>query len=397
MKRRISGFSARTLRILRTCLGPAIPRQAWANASAYVWFLDAWFYQATDMAKKRKVPRPARQNSERTGAPKAVRPRSDNNRLTVFFTSVEAKFTEQPPAKPARPHQELENLAQHSRKKRLAWLQRPSLHIEIFAQVLLDEKVAELGGTIVGDKARQRVAERAQEVAAIAKELGWSDARLSMFKQIVVEYRREPTIENYSRVRRQFPEVEIQIGLFAGIDPLFSLEMEFQKQGIDPQLLAAILDGDEPSIDELCLQLIERLVLREKISKGEPGHIQKRSAAISDAMVNYLIVSILESFDWNDIECRIPASLVVLIRHQITGSKPDLHATYLSRKRLQNVALAVARELKPSEKLSINKLASIVDVPRSTAARWLKDKEFKDWLETGKKWVAEGLFKNLNR
>jgi hypothetical protein len=349
------------------------------------------------MAKKQKALRPERQNSERARARRAVRPPSGDNPLAIFFRSVEAKLTGQLPAKPARSHQELEKrLAKHAQKKRLAWLHRPQLHIEIFEQVSRDEKIAELGGTIVCENARQRVAERAQEVAETAKDLGWSDERLSMFKKIIVAYRREPTIENYSRVRRQFPEVEIEIALFGGLDSLFSLEKEFQEQGIDPQLVAAILDGDEPSIDELCLQLIERLVAREKISKRGPGHIQKRRAAISDAMVNYLVMNILESFDWNHMSC-VPGSLVMLIRHQLTGSNPDLHMTYLTRRRLQYVALSIAQGLKPSEKLSINKLASIAVIPRSTAARWLKDKEFKCWLETGKKWVAEGYFKNVKQ
>lgn len=207
-----------------------------------------------------------------------------------------------------------------------------------------------------------------------------------MFKHAIAGYRREPTLENYLRVRQKFPEVEIQIALFGGIDPLFELEPEFQKQDIDPQLIAASLDGDEPSIDALCLRLMECLVAREKISNRERGHIQKRRAAISDAMVNYLIVTILESFDWNEMEFRIPASLVILIRHQITGSNPDLHTTYLARQRLHNVAIFVAQNLKPDETLSINKLASFAGVTRSTAARWLKNKEFKGWLESARKW-----------
>ena len=75
---------------------------------------------------------------------------------------------------------------------------------------------------------------------------------------------------------------------------------------------------------------MERVVEREKIAKNEPGNIEKRRAAISDAMVNYLIVTILELCDWNEQEVRIPASLVVLIRHQLTGTNPDLHTAYLA-------------------------------------------------------------------
>ena len=243
----------------------------------------------------------------------------------------------------------------------------------------------------------RRKAERAHKVWAIAKKLRWSDKRLTMFKQVVVEFRRNQTIQNYLRVRRQFPEVEIQIGAFGGIDPLFMLENEFRKQGVDPELVAGSLDADEPSIDALCLRLMERMVEREKISKEEPGQMQKRRAAITDTMVNYLIVTILESLDWNEQEVRIPASLVMLIRHQLTGTKPDLHTAYLAKERLQNIAISVALNLQPNEKLSINKLASLAGIPRSTAARWLKDKEFKQWLEVGRIWAAEGAFKSVGK
>ena len=175
------------------------------------------------------------------------------------------------------------------------------------------------------------------------------------------------------------------------------MEKAFQVQGIDPQLVAGSLDSDEPSIDALCLHLMSAIIEREKISKNEPGHIQKRRAAITDAMVNYLIVTILESFDLNDREVRIPASLVVLIRHQLTGAKSDLHTSYLAKERRHNTAIFIARDLKPNEKLSINKLASLASIPRSTAARWLKDKEFREWLDVARIWVAEGLFKNVGQ
>jgi predicted transcriptional regulator len=87
----------------------------------------------------------------------------------------------------------------------------------------------------------------------------------------------------------------------------------------------------------------------------------------------------------------------VLIRHQLTGTKPDLHTAVLAKEQLQNTAIMVAQILKPNEKLSINKLASIANVPRSTAARLLKDKEFQQWLKTAQGWVADGLFSNLHK
>lgn len=350
------------------------------------------------MVKKRRIQRPERQKGAGTGEQELGRFRSGDNRLATYFEGVERRVTGQVPAKPARSSQELEDrLSRDTARRHLAWLQRPRLNAAIFSQVWLDEEIAKHGGKLVGDEAQKEARDRALKVSAIAKEFRWSKKRLTLFKQLVVDYRQKPTIENYLRVRRQFPEIEILIDEFGGIDPLFVLGKEFQDQGIDPQLIAECLDAYEPSIDALCLRLMERIIEREKISKNEPGHIEKRRAAIADAMVNYLIVTILESFDWNERRVRIPASLVVLIRHQLTGTKPDLHTSYLAKERLHNLAIMIAQELKPNEKLSINKLASLASIPRSTAARWLKDKEFKGWLDTARIWVADGLFENVGK
>jgi hypothetical protein len=105
----------------------------------------------------------------------------------------------------------------------------------------------------------------------------------------------------------------------------------------------------------------------------------------------------LESFDWNEEEVRIPASLVVLIRHQLTGTNPDLHATYLAREHKYQLAIGVAQILKPGEKLSISRLASIANIPRIRASRLLKDVDFIQWLELAKRWAAEGLFENARK
>jgi hypothetical protein len=320
-----------------------------------------------------------------------------DNRLAQFFATLEQRVTGETPKKPAQSPRELQDrVAQSATTKRLAWLSRPRLHTAIFAESLRDDEIAKFGAKPIGDALKQQ-RKRAQKITAITKQLRWSKERMGAFKRVVVDYRKNPTLENYLLVRREFPEVEIQIGEFGGIDALFTLENDFREQGVDPDLIAACLDADEPSIDALCLRLMEKLVEREKLSQGTPGYIQKRRAAISDALVNYLIVTILESFDWVEEEVRIPASLVVLIRHQLTGTNPDLHAAYLSREYKHNLAIMLAQILKPNDKLSINKLASIARIPRIRAARLLKDEDFMYWLELAKKWVAEGLFDKARR
>jgi len=186
-----------------------------------------------------------------------------------------------------------EEAAQH----RLAWLRRPLVYTAAFEDP--PENITELP---------DRIQKRRRRQAELTKQLGWSSKRLALFKKFVVAYRKAPTLENYILIRRRFPEVEIQIARFGGIDQLFALEDEFQRQGVDPLLVAGALDALEPNIDDLSLCLAECLVARSKLPRDGPGHIVQRRNAISDATVNYLIAVMLESLQ------RYEASLVVLVR-----------------------------------------------------------------------------------
>jgi hypothetical protein len=281
---------------------------------------------------------------------------------------------------------------------RLRWLRRPRLHTAIFEESWRNEKIAnELAkrGAVTQEMdafERKRV-KREQQIEEVKKSLGWPDERLALFKQFVVQYRKEQSIEHYVQIRRSFPEVEIQVSQFAGIDPLFALESELKRQGVNPDLVAAALDADEPSIDTLCLHLLELLIARNKLPNTGPGHIAMRRSAISDTTVNYLISTMLESFDRNEDIFRIPASFVVLVRHQLCGLRPDLHQEYLSTEKRHNMAFVVAQQLKPDEKLSINKLVEMTGIPRSTAARWLKDQEFRQLVDRGQRLIVDGLSK----
>jgi hypothetical protein len=292
--------------------------------------------------------------------------------------------------------EELEKrLAEQGEREHLSWSNRPRVHTAIFEEVARDEKVAELGFI---SKRPEKIAERARELDELAKTLGLSGERLALFKQLVVAYRKEPTIENYVRVRREFPDVEIQVGHFAGIDPLFALERKFRGQGIDPALIAGALDANKASIDALSLCLLERLIARGKLPKQGPQHIEERRNAISGTTVNYLISTMLEALDWNNEEIRMPASLVVLIREQLCGTNPDLHAEYLLREKRFNAAFAAAQHFyRTKEKISVRKLAAALSVKRSTAARWLADKEFLQDFEWHMKFVASKVFQQLLR
>ncbi len=265
----------------------------------------------------------------------------------------------------------LEGYDEHMWQNRLAWLRRPRVHTAAFVGPPQD--VLELP---------ENTAERTRQQSALSQMLGWSDERLATFKQLIGAYRHKPSIENYLLIRRAFPEVEIQIGRFSGIEPLFALEKDFEKQGVNPDLVAAALDADEPPVDALSLCLIERLVARGKLPKDGPGHIEKRRNAIRDATVNFLITTMLEGLDWHEEAFRVPASLIVLIREQLCGSNPDLYEAYLSREKRNNAAFVAAQLLQPGEKVSVRRLMQLTGTSRMTAARWLGDPSFRKMLES---------------
>lgn len=298
----------------------------------------------------------------------------------------------------------LDASAARAQQERLHWLNKPRLHTAIFAEARRDEELEELlanNGANFKDKndaevfARQKE-KRRHEINAKIGLLGWSLERLNSFTDAVVAYRENASIQNYLSIRREFPEVEIQVARFGGIEALFALEADFKDQGINPNLIAGALDGDEPSVDALCLRLLELISERDELPKNGPGYIERRRSAISDASISYLITTILEAYDWNEDVYRVPASLVVLIRHQLCGLRPDLEVEYKLREHKKNVAMAAARLLKPDERLSINKLKELAGISRTTAARWLGDPSFQRWLDFSRKHES-GLFEAIRK
>jgi hypothetical protein len=302
--------------------------------------------------------------------------------------------------KPQRTKSAREEFLKKAQEERNTWLQRPRLHTALFEQDWNYDRnkklLAEFGKPIPAAM-EQRSAELKRRMQEVCLRFGWSEERLISFKELVVAYRQDPSPRNYLAIRQAFPELDIEISQFAGIDPLYALEDELRSKGVDPDLVAGVLDGDEPWIDKLSLLLLDLLVRREDISKDVPGHIERKRDAISDAMIEYLIVTMLEGLDRYNTLARIPGSLIVLIRYQLCGTIPDLHAAFLLKEKLQNAAIAVAQYLKPHEKVTARKLTSIVGVPHTTAVRWIKNPEFRKTLQLAQAWVASGQLDPVTR
>jgi hypothetical protein len=102
----------------------------------------------------------------------------------------------------------------------------------------------------------------------------------------------------------------------------------------------------------------------------------------------------LEAMEWNKSHpIVIPSSLIVLIRDRLCGPNPDWHEAYRSREEKENAAFMAAQLLKPDEKISGRKLAALVGVSPSKAARWLAEESFQRKLEEYRKLVASDDFK----
>jgi hypothetical protein len=211
----------------------------------------------------------------------------------------------------------------------------------------------------------------------------------ALFRELAAVYERDPSLENYLQLRLRIPNVDIDVALFGGIEALFSLEQHLRKHAIDPGLVASTLDAFEPAIDVLSLHIMTSLVAKQKLPTSGPGHIQKRRNAISNTLVNYLIAIMLEAIEWNKSEIVIPSSLILLIRHQLCGSSPDLHKEFLAWETRGNAATTAALNSKGNKRISVRKLAKLVGVSAAIAGRWLADPEFQDLVEHDKMMLAK--------
>jgi hypothetical protein len=153
------------------------------------------------------------------------------------------------------------------------------------------------------------------------------------------------------------------------------IEEELRQFKLDRWLVSGALDGNDRDVDELALRLMERLIERDTIEKSGEVHLQSRRIAISDGLVNFLIVAMLEPM-----EEFIPPSLVVLIRERLCGTNPDLYKEYLQMQRKRD-SLALAAFAFPVGKVSIRKIAKLMKVQPSTVSRWFPNGDFQRELD----------------
>ena len=96
---------------------------------------------------------------------------------------------------------------------------------------------------------------------------------------------------------------------------------------MDRALVGGAFGGNDHDMDELCLQLLERLIDRKRLEKEGATHLQARGVGISDALVGHLVVAMLEVLQQDSMA---PApSFVVLVREQFGGANTEIYKSHL--------------------------------------------------------------------
>lgn len=203
-----------------------------------------------------------------------------------------------------------------------------------------------------------------------------------------LEYRKDPTIENYIKIRRASPDELVDINRHPGADFYDYGREELEAIGIDWDAYLGLVFGDGNDISKICLILLEKICERKKLEKSGEKHLPSRGLAISDSLIDFLIWGALEA----SINCgmQIPRDLFVLIRERLGTAasnqmKADLHG---KRKNAVEVAVMLILEDKQPTMRSIGK---ILGVAHTTVADWFRGESLEGHLRA---YVSQAVFFN---
>lgn len=196
------------------------------------------------------------------------------------------------------------------------------------------------------------------------------------FSRLSQLFKSDPTIENYVALRRENPDEEIEVAIFGGLDPWIALKDkrrdELKLSGIKSSLLLNVMDADEAAISELSLQLLEKLIERKKLQKNGETHLVGRDAAISDALIDYLIKCMLDAMEWTG-SLTIPRDLIVLIRERLGGPSSKYRVDAEIKMHRDSAKLIAARFLAAGKKPTFRLIGKALGVDASTVKRWFPD------------------------
>jgi hypothetical protein len=210
---------------------------------------------------------------------------------------------------------------------------------------------------------------------------------ISRLKSLQESFQKEPSIDNYVALRRYAPRVDEEIYRFAAVEPLTFLSHELERLGLNSWLVCGALDGNDRDADELCLQILERIISRNQLEAQGHTHLQGRGNVISDGLISHLIVALVEALQRHSLE-PMP-SLVLLIREQLGGANTDIYKSF-SKWESMNRAIILGMQLRRrGVRPSVRPVAAIMGVQPSTVSRWFPKGDFLQKVADTEAWFVD--------
>jgi hypothetical protein len=197
----------------------------------------------------------------------------------------------------------------------------------------------------------------------------------SGFNDLTKEYKKSPTIENYVRLRREYPEGEVEVSTTGGVEFLSAREDDLRSQGLDPDVVIRLFDADLGAQAEISLLLLQKVIERDNLHKLGETHIVSRKKVVSDTLINYLIGCGLDGMSWTD-NLEITRELIVLIKRQL-GTLTSQYEIQQERLNRRSQATWIAAQLLNQGKTpTYRNIGRVLGVQASTVMRWFPDGDF---------------------
>lgn len=194
------------------------------------------------------------------------------------------------------------------------------------------------------------------------------------FNEFTKEYKADPSIENYVRLRRANPNAEIEVGVIGGFELMFYMREELERYGIDPDLLGGILDSDQDAISEISLRLMEKIIEARQIEGDGETHLIRRGLAIPERLIDWIICCSLDALSWNE-DLTIPRDLIVLVRERLGGSNPQYEQEGQVRKNKSDAEFIAGQLMAQGVTPTFKIFGQVLGVAPSTVKRWFKPGE----------------------
>lgn len=195
------------------------------------------------------------------------------------------------------------------------------------------------------------------------------------FNAATKAFKKQPTLQNYLKLRRANPSAEIEVAVLGGFDSVIAMQTEFEAHGFSVDEMMRILDADQKTISDVSLRLIEELVRAEELTRSGQTHLGRRQQAMPDKLVDWIIAIALEALSWTN-SMEMNRDLIVLIKARLVGSDPHYQQAVMVHASRNRATWIGAQLIATGKPFSLRKVAKQLDVSPSTLSRWFAPGEF---------------------